>query len=243
MVLVDEPLISMEEQDGALVMANQYKALSPADRELYDGLCTSSTFDHAELGSELRAAGHSAEQIDQCLFVGTRFAANGFNIEPERTLPFGSPPAAPPRTTSLACVFPRLSKMNHSCAPNVHAHYRDGWNAQVVYSLRDIQPGEELLIAYFKITDPRAVRQRRAQDWGFECTCEVCVPGPAATEHEELLRQIQVAMRLGMQTTDVAYGDAPGNLDRAIEAAIPTMRRVIALVEQKPNMKPALPIM
>ena len=47
-------------------------------------------------------------------------------------------------------------------------------SVQMVYALRDINPGEEIEIAYFDMTMSSADRQKRAKSWGFQCTCPAC---------------------------------------------------------------------
>ncbi len=46
--------------------------------------------------------------------------------------------------------------------------------------MRDIAPGEELTVTYIDAMIPRAERQQRLREWGFNCTCPHC----RATEAE-----------------------------------------------------------
>lgn len=40
--------------------------------------------------------------------------------------------------------------------------------------MRDIAAGEELAISYIDLVLPRATRQERLHDWGFQCSCALC---------------------------------------------------------------------
>jgi hypothetical protein len=62
---------------------------------------------------------------------------------------------------------------NHSCTPNVQLTYGDDHTGMLV-ALRDLAPGEELMINYVDREQPRALRQADLAHYGFECTCERC---------------------------------------------------------------------
>ena len=44
-------------------------------------------------------------------------------------------------------LYERLSRANHSCSPNMRKETLNGGSA-FVYTLRDVEPGEELLVCY-----------------------------------------------------------------------------------------------
>ena len=54
-------------------------------------------------------------------------------------------------------------------------HYRINNITQTTVAVRDIQKGEELTISYIDAVIPRAERQERLQDWGFNCSCSHCL--------------------------------------------------------------------
>ena len=59
------------------------------------------------------------------------------------------------------------------------AFYIDAHLTHRTHAARDIQPGEELTIAYIDISGTRAARQARIhQAWGFECSCSHCSTSP-----------------------------------------------------------------
>lgn len=88
---------------------------------------------------------------------------------------------------SLDSVFPPLDgtsfytsicKMNHSCLPNVRIVYvidpLQGLCARVEV-LRTIEAGEELVQSYIDETLPTDERRNALRDYGFVCTCCLCV--------------------------------------------------------------------
>ena len=81
-------------------------------------------------------------------------------------------------TGSSGSVFPTISRINHSCCPNV---LHDWHPCRGVLSLRaahDIELGSELTIAYnaqcLPCNERRAFLQR---EFGFVCECELCLGG------------------------------------------------------------------
>ncbi|KAF9463013.1 hypothetical protein BDZ94DRAFT_1282674 [Collybia nuda] len=74
-------------------------------------------------------------------------------------------------------VFPRMARLNHGCSSafNVVYTWREWEKVLVVYALKSIRKGEELLTTYTNTKRPRD--QRRAfleERYGFFCTCVVC---------------------------------------------------------------------
>ncbi|KAK7951304.1 SET domain-containing protein 5 [Apiospora aurea] len=70
--------------------------------------------------------------------------------------------------------FPEVSRLNHDCRPSI-AYYIDENLTHHTHAVRDIQPGEELIISYLDSFRARSVRQARARaSWGFSCGCSQC---------------------------------------------------------------------
>jgi hypothetical protein len=64
-----------------------------------------------------------------------------------------------------------------------------------VIALRDIQPGEEILISYLdsSLEKPYAERQKRlSEQWKFNCTCPVC-SGGKIIESDKRMKEITKA--------------------------------------------------
>eukprot|EP00440_Ansanella_granifera_P007667 gb/GFBE01008296.1/.p1 GENE.gb/GFBE01008296.1/~~gb/GFBE01008296.1/.p1 ORF type:complete len:470 (+),score=90.85 gb/GFBE01008296.1/:1-1410(+) len=92
------------------------------------------------------------------------------------------------RTNSVAlpdgggAVYGLSCRANHSCRPN--ASLCVGPDARMkLRALRDIAPGEDVLVSYIGEGDllrSQSHRQHLIDTWGFECDCERCV-GPDDT--------------------------------------------------------------
>ncbi|KAF2772742.1 SET domain-containing protein [Teratosphaeria nubilosa] len=71
------------------------------------------------------------------------------------------------------------SRFNHSCRPNAHHSYNPNLKKEVIYAIRDIQPGEEICLNYmggsasYQSNEER--RERLFRDYGFYCNCAACM--------------------------------------------------------------------
>lgn len=65
---------------------------------------------------------------------------------------------------------PLAAVMNHSCDPNA-IYILEGANIRV-RSLRPIEVGEEVTIAYTDVTVSRDERRDQLSEWFFDCACE-----------------------------------------------------------------------
>ena len=115
-------------------------------------------------------------------------------------------------------VFPNISRMNHGCSRAFNAVYswREREQKMVVYAIRPIKQGQEILTAYFDTRRPRSERRfvrlcvspfhklgmltprvllYRAylQDhYDFRCSCEVCsLPDEVSATSDERLSRMQ----------------------------------------------------
>lgn len=71
-------------------------------------------------------------------------------------------------------VFPIVSRINHSCLPNIVVE-REGLFAVNVFVLRPIAVGEEFLMSYVDPQKPSEHRQAFLKDhFGFSCRCMLC---------------------------------------------------------------------
>ena len=71
------------------------------------------------------------------------------------------------------------------------AQYRIKNLTHSTVAVRDIAAGEELTVTYVDAMLPRAQRQARLRDWGFNCTCAHCAAGEAeGAESDARLRRI-----------------------------------------------------
>ena len=73
-------------------------------------------------------------------------------------------------------TFETLSRVNHSCRPNSERCWDSDRQVGTLYSLRDIQVGEELTVSYIDVAE--MTRDERQSDlkrrWRFDCICECC---------------------------------------------------------------------
>lgn len=103
-----------------------------------------------------------------------------FNVYPESELPrdqgIVKTNALPLGSNSIeGAVFRIISRINHSCAPNVtHA-----WNAkhkkEDIWAIQDIQEGDEIRTNYIPMLWTRAERQKELRkNFRFTCDCEAC---------------------------------------------------------------------
>lgn len=118
-------------------------------------------------------------QIDFILRLHSTFATNSFE-------------AITPSTRSL---YLAASHFNHSCLPNCDFdHTPEGSLSTItVCASRDIQPGEEVVLRYLNIYQPRDKRRAYTKRiWGFVCNCPACDTADATVDtvlHEQRLAE------------------------------------------------------
>lgn len=71
-------------------------------------------------------------------------------------------------------LFPRASRINHSCRPNAGTWWSEKSGRRLVYAHRDIAEGEEITVSYIPLLQSARDRQARLQQYGFECDCDAC---------------------------------------------------------------------
>lgn len=146
-----EKLCCSPKRDGDIDSAQRYMAMSVMTADF--------------LGSErLRALSGSGE-----LLVGllSKLETNAFNICNGDLQPIG------------IGVYPSASLFNHSCRPNACTVFEG--TMLCISAIRDIAPGEEIVISYIDLGAPLKHRRSELQKgFGFVCACERC----AAEERE-----------------------------------------------------------
>ena len=84
-----------------------------------------------------------------------------------------------PRRRSRAGVYKTISRINHSCQPNVCYSFDGSSGRGRVIATRDIAQGAELLNAYTSLFASASERQQYlATNFGFACDCYACSPSP-----------------------------------------------------------------
>ncbi|KAH9969623.1 hypothetical protein BC827DRAFT_1120253, partial [Russula dissimulans] len=74
-------------------------------------------------------------------------------------------------------LFPTMARLNHGCSGAFNSVYswREREGVLVVYALKDIRYGEELLNSYFRTLQTRHERRRYLkQRYDFHCMCTYC---------------------------------------------------------------------
>ena len=74
-------------------------------------------------------------------------------------------------------LFLTMSRINHSCRPNVNFFWRGDLQKLVVIALADIQVGQELYGSYgpSELMDTKGRREHLLKEFGFHCMCSMCV--------------------------------------------------------------------
>lgn len=79
---------------------------------------------------------------------------------------------------SLLCLFPSLSKLNHSCIPNAILEFgvKEGRVVGYLKLLKDVTPGEEISISYLNQTCLSYENRQEllSQAFQFTCSCTLC---------------------------------------------------------------------
>ncbi len=116
--------------------------------------------------------------------------------------------------------FAMTEKMNHSCEPNVVILYKSrGWGKNhplVAYciALRDIEPNEELTIAYIETDETYDARQKALANYGFVCTCPKCEREKSGSTYRTSLRiclQCPVKQEEPTESLEGIHQDNPNN--------------------------------
>lgn len=83
-----------------------------------------------------------------------------------------------PEAVMGTALYPQISCLNHSCAPNCHVRFaRDGGDhTATLQTTRRVAEGEELTISYIDCNERARVDERRAElvEYGFRCECVKC---------------------------------------------------------------------
>ena len=99
-------------------------------------------------------------------------------------------------------LYMTISRINHSCAPNVYCSWIKGDKSKVmkqVRVIREIKEGEEILLMYHcpSILLSKDERQTILKNWNFTCNCEVCsLTGDELIENEKARKKIRDLHRI-----------------------------------------------
>ncbi|KAK5170458.1 uncharacterized protein LTR77_005046 [Saxophila tyrrhenica] len=247
-VVDDDALLSLGPKENLPELWRKYLALPQEDRQCFESLSVheNQTSKEEDQIVKLKQRGYAEDEARKMSQVSSKYLSNAFNTE-DRTAHGGLGGQQGSRWSSA--LFPTIARINHSCVPNCHPHYNLLSGAEVLYTLRDIEVGEELSISYFDMTSPFATRQARAKSWGFTCSCTACgrQGSFASGEYEGKLALVHhvVETQVSFMKTNTPAEDVE-TANRAIEiasdpdlpwlvASLPVLHKTLALRLQKAN--------
>jgi SET domain len=275
MIFADPALLGLYHDENLVELDAKYLTLSSEERATFDELAELTNPSRDErLRQRLLSGGYDSETAQRMIFVSRRFLANAFNVESEDAPPDDKRSKSLSTAVTLSwvrlmrgntsqdmsegllkrAIFPLTARINHSCAPNAHAHYQPATRSQAIYSLRPIEAGEEITIAYFDLTLPPEERSQRAQDWGFKCQCSTCVDrsSPEAKQHEVTLDFVRSAssqvrdalmsmimVKKGNLITNVVDEQLSKNADVSLQR----MKDAVQRLQRHPALRPVLPLL
>lgn len=167
-VMQEEPLIKIrppEFRDGMGYPLNQIGILV---REAFENLSADMQADVLSLHAHLTAAEKNNPNLDKLRPI---FRSNAYT------------------TGKDIGLFPKIARINHSCRPNTSYFWNERLNKRVVYATRRIEEGEEFSVTYIPLLFTHAERQKRLDQYGFECSCEACSADTAFVETSDRRRK------------------------------------------------------
>lgn len=223
-ILEDHALLSLSKGEDLPQLWPKYLALPSEDRQVFDELNAPDyqLAKEAKLSASLRKRGYSKDDSEAMARVSSRFIGNSFKSTSESDKKWHH------------CLFANVARINHSCTPNAHGHYRSNATTEYIYALRDIEAGEEIEITYFDMTLPLADRQARTRAWSFTCRCPAC-SGKLDADYE---RRLAIVHKWNEGDSQMQYRHPPRspNLTQPIYRAIN-----IALSDDLPWLRASLP--
>ena len=93
-------------------------------------------------------------------------------------------------------IFPTISRINHSCIPNVYHSWNDNLQQLTVHAVRDISLSEELFTSYIPVCLTRDVRNDgdHLGRYGFVCSCPACEVGSVFARKSAIRRRKLAAL-------------------------------------------------
>ncbi|KAF9908020.1 hypothetical protein EC991_010264 [Linnemannia zychae] len=120
-----------------------------------------------------------------------------------------------------AAVYRVVSRINHSCAPNVKHSWNSITQKEYIYAIEDIAAGSEILTSYI---DPLMTREARLkklkEDFRFTCQCRLCAAA-SSKEYDAAVTRIH-------ECSDLIVTFASSNPRKAME----NVREVLALIDK-----------
>ena len=94
---------------------------------------------------------------------------------------------------SLRAIFPIISRICHSCCPNVTHSWDKERMVENIYCIKALQAGDEILTTYCEQYATKAERKLHLDSFKFVCQCEVCAEKDEAKLRDSDTRRKQLA--------------------------------------------------
>lgn len=128
-------------------------------------------------------------------------------------------------TSDVGGIFPNIARINHSCRANTQQAWNASRGQETAYSVRKIQQGEEITIAY-TIGGPSKERKAKLKNFfGFVCSCELCSLPPDELDESD-------ARHTKAAKLDEAIGD-PKRVKMLPERALHDCHELLGIYEKE----------
>ncbi|GAB0138347.1 hypothetical protein EsDP_00006583 [Epichloe bromicola] len=113
-------------------------------------------------------------------------------------------------------LFTQTSRLNHACRPNCVYQFDRRTLTHKVYTIQDVEPGQELTISYIEPIATYEERRQIIQTWGFNCSCSACeLPEAERRDSDRSIGLIREYTRELQDWTDQSRG-TPGLAERLV---------------------------
>ncbi|KAJ7641070.1 hypothetical protein FB45DRAFT_1124467 [Roridomyces roridus] len=120
-------------------------------------------------------------------------------------------------------VCEKISRLNHSCSPNVRTHWSMITFSFQLFAVRDIAADEELTYLYTGIEGSTAQRNEDLKPYDFVCTCSSCKDPKSDARRADLEKSGPPSISLWL------FDDAPQATGRILDEC----RRQMAIIERE----------
>ncbi|KAF9086219.1 hypothetical protein BGX27_003236, partial [Mortierella sp. AM989] len=138
----------------------------------------------------------------------------GKNTTKTNALPLG-------KDSIEAAVYRVISRINHSCAPNVQHSWNSIMQKEYIHATEDITAGSEILTSYISPLMTREARLKRLkEDFRFTCQCKLCAAA-SSKEYDAAVTRIN-------ECSDLVVKFASSNPRKSIQL----VRKALALLDK-----------
>jgi hypothetical protein len=188
-IIAEKAVIHLPNTDSSsLAIYDYYLTLPQATKDEYLQLAYANTSPPAnyayEIWKALRDSNRKEDIVQEASTVAAIFQNNAFGNDGKEQL-------------SYEDLYLKISLLNNSCSPNACCNNDDELQTCYIHVVRDIEPNEEIAIAY---TDVLVSVKTRAkffmESWGFLCACPACdlntTFGKESNHRRQKIEELQV---------------------------------------------------